>query len=351
MRLLLAPAISLLLGSSLFAQTSGLDVKGMLQSLQDITQKQTDSSKHQLAQTIADFSAAAADDGSALNFYIEAVRVTRFVGQADADTAFRDWQKNEVPRLNPVAIRIALRYTIVTLQRAAGATDDQIFPVLLAYAEDAENTLPAIYAQENQANLAAQGGGAGGMAGQGGAGEQGGYGTRGRGFRNRNNGPGQTPVGDRIIGEDVSQNIFSRWYNIGPQMAGLQSWEYVPEYVDSMYTQFLLPYMRKYRDPRLLQYWDNKIITEKGRASAATAAFNTDRYNLTVRPALLWSRAEDEIVIGQRDQGITDMYNLVKTFPAHPDAGKWIPELKGLLTTPPAVAAGGNVAFPTAPAN
>ena len=103
-----------------------------------------------------------------------------------------------------------------------------------------------------------------------------------------------------------------------------------------MYNQVLLPYMRKHRDPRVIQYWDNKILTEKAQASSATAAFNTDRFNLTRRPSLLWIRAEDEVAIGQRDQGLTDMYNLVKNFPAHPDAGKWIKELQGLLTNPAA---------------
>jgi hypothetical protein len=124
-------------------------------------------------------------------------------------------------------------------------------------------------------------------------------------------------------------------------LGGLSNWEQTPANIDSMYEQVLLPIMRKKRDPRVLQYWDAKIMQEKGEASTATAAFSTDRFNLTRRPSLLWSRAEDEVVIGQRDQGITDMYNLVKTFPAHPDAGKWIKELEGLLTAPPAVAAGG----------
>jgi hypothetical protein len=145
--------------------------------------------------------------------------------------------------------------------------------------------------------------------------------------------------------EDVSQNVFAKWYTLGEQLGALQNWAMVPADIDGIYDKFLLPIMRKNRDPRILEYWDNKIISARGVASDATASFSTESYNLTTRPALLWSRAEDEIVIGRRDQGLSDMYSLVKSFPAHPDAAKWIAELEGLLTTPPAVAASG-----TAPA-
>jgi hypothetical protein len=335
LRFLTAPTVLLFLGSSLLAQT--IDAKGMLEGLQAIKQKQSASAKQQLAQTIADFTAASSDDGAALNFYIEAVRVTRFVGRVDADSAFSLWKKALVPRLNPSAIRTALRYTTITLQRAAGATDDQIFPVLLQYAQETQDDLPSLLARpqppqnvpvgmqrsERRAERNAEGGLADGAVDI------------------------QQDPGERIMEQDVTENIFTRWYNIADQLSGLQNWANVPSDIDGMYKNFLLPYMRKNRDPRVLDYWDNRIITDRGAASQATAEFSVDRYNMTTRPALLWSRAEDEIVIGRRDQGITDMYGLVKAFPTHPDAGKWITELEGLLRTPPAVAATGS--SPTTP--
>jgi len=287
----------------------------MLEGLQQIKQQQSTAAQTQLKTTIADFSAASADDGAAENFYVEAVRVTRFVGQDRADTAFSDWQKNTLPRLNPAAIRLALRYTTISLQRAAGATDAQIFPVLLAYAQEAQDALPGIEAQQNVPPPQQEGGR--------------------RGFGRQGGGRDEEP---RILEQAVSDNIFSKWYNIGGQLSGLADWEQVPGNIDSMYQQTLLPLMRKARDPRVLQYWDTKIETERAAASSASAAFNTDRFNLTRRPTLLWSRAEDEVAIGQRDQGLTDMYTLVKNFPTHPDAGKWIKELQDLLTTSPAAA-------------
>jgi len=319
MRSLLIPSVWFLLGSTLLAQSAPtLDVKSMLEGLQQIKQQQSTAAKTQLSQTITDFSAASADDGAAENFYVEAVRVTRFVGQDSESTAFSEWEKNALPRLNPTAIRLALRYTTISLQRAAGATDAQIFPVLLAYAQEAQDALPAIEAQQNAPQPQEN--------------NRRGYG------RQQGQGQGQRVEEPRILEEAVSDNIFSRWYNIGGQLGTLQNWEQVPGNIDSIFQQTLLPMMRKTRDPRIIQYWDNKIVTERAAASSATAAFNTDRFNLTRRPSLLWSRAEDEVAIGQREQGLNDMYNLVKSFPTHPDAGTWIKELEGLLTTTPPAA-------------
>jgi len=330
MRALLALAIPLIATTDLLAQTAGgIDAKAMLQSLQDIQQKATLSAKSQLTQTISDFSAAAGDDASALNFYMQAVQVTRFAGQEREQTAFQDWKKREMDRLDPMAIRLALRYTTISLQRSAGATDAQIFPVVLAYVQEAQADLAQVQAREI-APAPAGGGGRIGRQGFGG-----------------NVGGGEGGADRQIMEKAVNENIFSRWYNIQDKLSNLDKWTYVPADIDGIYQTFLLPIMRKNRDPRVLQYWDDKLATEKNAAASATAEFTTDRYNGTRRPSLLWGRAEDEVVIGMRDQGLTDMFNLVKAFPDHPDATKWVQELKGLLTAAPAVAASGTTA--TAP--
>jgi hypothetical protein len=96
--------------------------------------------------------------------------------------------------------------------------------------------------------------------------------------------------------------------------------------------------MRKNRDPRILQYWDAKLAAETSAASMSAAQFGTDNFNQIRRPTLLWSRAEDMVAIDMRDQGLTQMYTIIKDFPTHPSAGKWIDELQGLLTTAPGAA-------------
>jgi hypothetical protein len=394
MRALAAPAVYLMLASGLMAQYVPVaDPKTILEGLQAIKAKQAQASSAQTNLTITTFSNAAASDAAAIDFLQQAVWATQFVGRDQADNAFNEWKKSQGAQLNGDAVRAALRYTTISLQRAAGGTDKQIFPVLLAYAQDTAPLLATIAPQSRfrggfgrfgqfggQAGAGGQGGGGadggtdtGGAAdtgegggGAGGGGGGGGGGGRQRGEGRRNGGargqtsPGQQqqqrPVGPVVIVPGlqdiadipVSQNIFARWYALSEQLDGLKNWELVPANVDKMYEQFLLPYMRTTRDPRLIAYWDDKIATETAAASDTAAQFNTDNFNNIRRPKLLWWRAEDYLVLGQKDKGLTDMYAVIKGFPNHPEAAKWIQELQDLLT--PAVTPAAAPAPATPPA-
>jgi hypothetical protein len=284
MRLLL-PTLCLLSTSLLAQYSPPIDTASILAGLKDLKAAHVSSSRSQLSQTISDFSNASANDSAALAFYLEAIRVTEFVGQPHEQNAFRDWKKREASNLSASAIRSCLRYTTISLQRSAGATDDQIFPLLLDYAQETNSMLSSV-------------------------------------------------SGQKILDQPITGNVFAKWYNLGDRLGGLKDWEDKPGDVDGIYEKFLLPIMRRNRDERILKYWDQKIANETSAASESAAAFNTDRFNQTRRPSLLWSRAEDMIAISLRNQGITEMYSIIKSFPNHPDAGKWIDELQSLLTAP-----------------
>ena len=272
----------------------------MLNNLRQLKDKQSATAKNMFNQAIADFSGAAASDGAATNFYLEAVRVTQFVGQNREQTSFHDWKKKDGSKINAAGVETCLQYMVLTLRRSAGATDAQIFPSLLAYA------------QNTQANIA--------------------------------------NVWDSDVArQPVTSNIFARWYNLSSQFENVDNWEMNPTNTDGMYEKVLLPYMRKTHDRRILDYWDAKLADESAKASAAKNEFATDTYNSNRRPELLWGRAEDEVAIGMRDQGLTEMYNIVKGFPTHPSAAKWIDELQGLLTAASAPAAP-RLAAPSGPA-
>jgi hypothetical protein len=67
-------------------------------------------------------------------------------------------------------------------------------------------------------------------------------------------------------------------------------------------------------------------------------------------PRLQWSRAQDVFLIGQRNRAVTDMFNLIKTYPQHPDNAAWISRLESLLApqAPAAPASGSTIAPPVA---
>ena len=76
------------------------------------------------------------------------------------------------------------------------------------------------------------------------------------------------------------------------------------------------------------------------RASASQNNLTVNRFNHIRRPALLWGRAEDEMVLGQNDQAAADMLALIKGYPDHPDFDKWAAQLEGIANAKAAPPAG-----------
>lgn len=280
------PFLFFALGSSLLAQSGQpIDTNAMLSNLQQLRTKHDQSAHSQISQTIRDFSSAAATPDSALAFYLQAVQITQFAGDSKQGTEFRDWKKKEGDRLKgpglPMAMRICLSYMALSMQRVAGSTNAQLLPALLNYTAQTQAAMATIYDQ-------------------------------------------------KIIKEPVSGNLFARWYGFGGPLGGLEEWEQSPGDIESIYAQSILPVMRKTHDPRILQYWDDKIAREAAGAAGAKA-FDADVFANTRKPRLFWSRAEDMLAIGQRNPALTEMYTVIKNYPNHPDTGKWMDELQGLL--------------------
>ena len=339
MRALLIPVVSLLIASSLEAQYQPpVDAKTMLYNLDQLQSKQAKASASQMAQALSDFSAASGDDASALSFYEQAIYVTRYQGRPNEQTDFNDWKKRvtDENRLSPFAIRTCLLYMTISLQRLDGATNDQSVTALLSYIDTARQMLDSVDAQ-GAAAVANGGNGANGDNGQG---------QRGRGMRGRQAQAGQMPVIDReIIDTSIDSNVFATWYNLGDELGKIQNWEKTPADLDGVAEKFLLPTLRKARDRRLIQYWNDKITWETNQASKSTTPFAVNNFNQTKLPKLMWSRAEDLVIVGYRDQGLTQMYQIIKQYSDQPDAGGWITELKGLLSNPaslPTVASAGS---------
>jgi hypothetical protein len=101
--------------------------------------------------------------------------------------------------------------------------------------------------------------------------------------------------------------------------------------VDGIFTSIVLPELRAQKDPRVLEYWDMKLRTGAEEATRNKLEFEAGKFNTVTRPQLLWQRAQDMVLIGQRNRGISEMFNLVKTYPTHPNATGWVGSLEQLL--------------------
>jgi hypothetical protein len=116
------------------------------------------------------------------------------------------------------------------------------------------------------------------------------------------------------------------------------SWEHIPGNWDGIYGAIILPEYRAGRDPRLLEYWDAVIKRESDRAADRKLDIEQREWTQEKFPRLLWSRAQDVMVLGQKNRALNEMFNLIKKYPQHPDADSWIASLEGMLVTPSAAA-------------
>ena len=189
--------------------------------------------KSQNNKLIQDLSAAGADNSSAINFYLQAVEQVQFQGETREHTQFQEWKKKDANQLKDPdmqnAVRLHLNYLVISLQRAMGATVDQLTPSLLNYINQV---------QTDQDAIASQG----------------------------------------MMKQSIASSIFVKWYGLGGMIIGLKDWEMTPGDVDGIYAMTLLPEMRKNKDPRVLQYWDDKISREASQASKSNLSFTAQDF-------------------------------------------------------------------------
>ena len=131
--------------------------------------------------------------------------------------------------------------------------------------------------------------------------------------------------------KSLQESVFTTYFQVGPYINGLPAWSDHPFDTETIFQQTLLPEMRKDKDPRLLEYWDTHLATEAARATASGNALAITKFNHVRRPSLLWSRAEDQLILGNNDQGVAAMLALLKANPDHPDFESWASQLEGIV--------------------
>ncbi len=276
-----------LFSSVVLAQQDGnpVDVKSLSVFLDGIKQKQAAAEKSHRNAVYQDFRAASSGAASALAFYQQAMQVTSFQGQNRQQTEFHDWKKKEADKFKDPAfldaLRLHLAYIVLTLERGNGMTVKQLLPELLAYTADAWNS-------------------------------------------------GQS-LNDPFMRNDITDSLFVKWYEIQGWISSAEDWDMKPGDINGIYKQTILPQMRQDKDPRILRYWDQRIETEAAGAQASKRTFDLDNFNRVTQPGLLWSRAQDMLAIGQRNNAINSMYAILKANPGHPRAGDWIKQIEELI--------------------
>ena len=141
--------------------------------------------------------------------------------------------------------------------------------------------------------------------------------------------------GFKMMDRTVGDSLFTKYFQVGPYIAGMPEWENRVFNVDGILEKTVLPCLRQDKDPRLLTYWDNKMQAEVARIDQRSNGLAINRFNNVRRPSLLWSRAEDELLLGDQPRAVADMLAILKGHADHPDFDKWAARLTEVVTPKP----------------
>ena len=261
----------------------GVDADAVLAALKDLKAKQAQVISREKQGVLAAIAAAQSEPAKT---YEQAVMAVEIQGMGNDGAKVGEWRKKQGDLMrNPVfvnGLRLQLAYISLTWQRSMGAKNKDLLPSLYEYTAQVLGNIDTLWSFE----------------------------------------PLRKSLGD---------NVFVRYFQIGPYLAAIDNWSDQPFDVDSIYQKAILPTLRDMKDPRVLDYWMAKLQNEAAHIEKGSNSLAMNKFNNVRRPELLWNRAEDEEVIGQHNQAVTDMLALAKAHPDHPDFDKWAARLTELV--------------------
>ncbi len=327
-RIVLVTLSGLCAFSPLFAQDGPpVDVGQLMQALKGIRETQAAQLKALHLQAIQSVSAAAASGKTAAAAWEEAVRTTQFQGASREGSQFREWREKEGDALGEAegqaAARLYYNWLLITLQHAAGATTADLLPRVIEHTKAVTQDQAVMEAfeermkheREREQN----------MKGRPGAKEK----------DKAKEGANVKKMHDQILRGNLAGSVPVQAMRIS-ELLKVKDWEMSPGNVDGIFTQIILPELRASKDARLLDYWDMKLKREGEAVLKSKLAYDQERFQQQRRPELLWSRAQDELVIGFKNKAVANMFALIKAHPTHPQAERWISTLEKVLVPPPA---------------
>jgi len=268
-----------------------VDARTMLAALKEIKVKHETSASMRSNKLRQELNTAASSNSNAIAYYMEAMYAMGFAGKSHAQTYFQDWKKKEAEHLKSpemqTAVRLHLNYLILTLARAQDRKISELLPEVIRYCDQAAAASHEVLRQD-------------------------------------------------ILRSDITGSIFVKWHGIESSLGDMEGWSTHPGNVDEIWEKTILPQLRKDKDPRVITYWDNKIRNGADVMSESDRSFDVQQFNETYKPQLLWSRAEDLILIGRRNAGLSEMFAIVKNWPEHRSNLEWIGKLEKNLTGPDA---------------
>ncbi len=323
----------LALAAPTFAQVGDappVDVNQLLQALKQLRDQGETAIKSRRNTAYQQVMAAAATPEKAAAFWKEAVKAVQFEGASHEGAQFQDWKEGDGDALNDKlgqeAVRLHLHWLGLTLQHAAGADRKMMLPQIIDFTKLIQADQLASERLAEQLEKA----------------KERDVPKTASAKKNLAEDSIVKRVHDQVLRTSVASSPVARWLQLGELVgdggkkrtkdSGPTGWESTPGNLDGIYNAIILPEFRIAKDPRLLDYWELTVKRETERAATRKLDVEQRDWLQTRRPALLWARAQDVLLLGYRNRAIGEMFTLVKSFPQHPEAASWIGQIETLLT-------------------
>ena len=329
-----------------------VDMKQVLQGLRQFKEQNETGLKTRRNASYKQITTAASSNATAAEFWKNAVLAVQFAGVDHQTAAVREWLQGEGEGLKAKeaanAARLHLVWLGLTLQHAAGAETKQLLPSIIDFTKQLEVDDAAIGRVAEQIDKVK----AAGVAKRPAAGKALAEDTHAKKMHDTilKTPVSSSPVAQSLQIADLLGDAGKRKKKGDDNQAA--SWEPVPGNLNGIYSAIILPEFRDTRDPRLMDYWDMMLRKSQESIYAGMPAFDERQITQVNRPAMQWARTQDMLIIGLKNRAITEMFNLIKAYPQHPEAPQWIAQFEQILSpTAPAPAAtiqtSGTVAPPT----
>lgn len=307
-----------------------VNAEAILRELDQIEQRQKQAILSARQMAVNQIRSAASSGSAAADLYEKAVEATQFEGTRNKGGNFAEWKSSKAALLRTKEVQTALllhlRYLALSMERRGSEKPEDFVQPSLVYVNDLAGA-DALFIK--QALSAAQNGGS----------------DRDREQQALDR--EAIKLKDDLLNKSLNESLFVRWLRLGPALPKGDDWELIPGSLSGILDKNVRVAMRETKNPALIATYELEMKFLADRVTASRRDHDATEFNTVTRPRLQLARANDMAELGQTHRAVTEIFSMVKTYPQHPDFGRWIQRIRELLA-PPAPAAPADSAPPAA---
>ncbi|MEO6054848.1 MAG: hypothetical protein ABIP97_12625 [Chthoniobacterales bacterium] len=274
----------------------------ILKKLQSIRGRQISIRNAEIRTALQKLESVINSSGGAAAFYEDAVKATRYAGQANDSKNFEEWRRKSVQEIRTaqmlMAIQVHLRYLVLALKWSSTENKVALMPEIRGYLRGLQEAEKLFHRS-----------------------------------------PPLLDDGKNFIAAPISASMFVSLLKIGTLLPGATTWEPIPGNIGGIFEKSIRPELRKEKRKELIDTWNEQIQLEADRVTNQQLKLDIDKFNAVTRPQLMWQCAEDMVLLGNTKQAYMQMISIIEANPTHANQEKWLDRLEELIAKQKAEAA------------